>query len=192
MIKYFKENLSHISKLFINHVGMTIFSLAVLITSWLLAKKNDAPIIFYIMGIIAVLMYFSLIYTAMWERGAKDKIKIDGGRLTYNPWHGLYMYLIANAVAVIAGVLAFALSFFESVPFLYNVYTVFMFIAHWWRAMYLPITTIALSPLWLHTLLYIAIILPGALVSTVSYILGAKGYKCIFPEPKHDKNKKYR
>lgn len=192
MIKYFKNNLSHISKLFINHVGMMIFSLAVLITSWLLAKKNDAPIIFYIMGAVAILMYFSLIYTAMWERGAKDKIKIDGGRLTYNPWHGLYMYLIANAIAVVAGVLAFILSFFESVPFLYNIYTVFMFIAHWWSAMYLPLTTLELSPLWLHTLLYVAIILPGALVSTVSYILGAKGFKCIFPEPKRDRERKYK
>lgn len=194
MIKYFKENLSSISKLFINHVGMTVFGLVVLITSSLLSSKIGNDVVFYIMGGLTVLMYFSLLYTAMWERGAKDKIKIDGGRMECGLFHGLYMYLIANALSIFFALLTFFFAFFATDPNsgIYSVYDVFKLITHFWGAIYLPITRIEIASPVLHSLLYFAIILPGAIVSCVSYILGVKGFKCLFPEPKYDKNRKYR
>lgn len=194
MIKYFKENLSSISKLFINHVGMTVFALVVLITSSLLTKKIGNPVVFYIMGGLTVLMYFSLIYTAMWERGAKDKLKVDGGRMKQGLLHGLYMYLMANAISIFLALLTFIVACFVSDPNsgVYGAYDVVKIITHFWGAIYMPITKIELASPIVHSLLYFAIILPGAIVSCVSYILGVKGFKCIFPEPKYDKNKKVR
>ncbi len=194
MIKYFKENLSTISKLFINHIGMTIFGLIVLITSSLLSDKIGNEIVFYLMGGLTVLMYFSLLYTAMWERGAKDKLKIDGGRMKLGLFHGLYMYLLANAISIFLAAMTLIFSFFASDPNsgIYGVYDVFKLMTHFWGAIYLPITRIAVSSPVIHTLLYFAIILPGAIVSCVSYILGVKGFKCLFPEPKHDKTRKFR
>ena len=195
MIRYFKENLSTISKLFINHVGMTIFGLIVLITSRLLSDKIGNSVVFYIMGAITLLMYFSLLYTAMWERGAKDKIKVDGGRMKYSAFHGLYMYLIANVIAIFLAVMTIFFAFFANDPDsgIYGVYDVFRLMTHFWGSMYLPVTSsnMTLSPV-VHSLLYFAIIMPGAIVSFVSYILGVKGYKCIFPEPKRDKTRKFR
>lgn len=194
MIRYFKENLSTISKLFINHVGMTIFGLIVLITSRLLSDKIGNSVVFYIMGAITLLMYFSLLYTAMWERGAKDKIKVDGGRMKYSAFHGLYMYLIANVIAIFLAVMTIFFAFFANDPDsgIYGVYDVFRLMTHFWGSMYLPVTSIAMSSPVVHSLLYFAIIMPGAIVSFVSYILGVKGYKCIFPEPKRDKTRKFR
>lgn len=194
MIKYFKENLSSISKLFINHVGMTVFALVVLITSSLLSSKLGNNAVFYIMGGLTVLMYFSLIYTAMWERGAKDKIKVDGGRMKRGLFHGLYMYLMANALSIFFALLTLLFACFANDPNsgIYGVYDVFKLITHFWGAIYLPITKIPISSPVLHSLLYFAIIVPGAIVSCVSYILGVKGVKCIFPEPKHDKTRKFR
>lgn len=194
MIKYFKENLSTISKLFINHIGMTIFGLIVLITSSLLSDKIGNEIVFYLMGGLTVLMYFSLLYTAMWERGAKDKLKVDGGRMKIGLFHGLYMYLLANAISIFLALMTLIFSFFASDPNsgIYSVYDVFKLMTHFWGAIYLPITRIAVSSPVIHTLLYFAIILPGAIVSSVSYILGVKGFKCLFPEPKHDKTRKFR
>lgn len=194
MIRYFKDNLSTISKLFINHVGMTIFGLIVLITSRLLSDKIGNSVVFYIMGAITLLMYFSLLYTAMWERGAKDKIKVDGGRMKYSAFHGLYMYLIANVIAIFLAVMTIFFAFFANDPDsgIYGVYDVFRLMTHFWGSMYLPVTSIAMSSPVVHSLLYFAIIMPGAIVSFVSYILGVKGYKCIFPEPKRDKTRKFR
>ena len=194
MIKYFKENLSSISKLFINHVGMTVFALVVLITSSLLSTKLGNQVVFYIMGGLTVLMYFSLLYTAMWERGAKDKLKVDGGRMQQGLFHGLYMYLLANALSIFLAVMTLIFACFASDPNsgIYSVYDVFKLITHFWGAIYLPITKIEIASPVLHSLLYFAIVLPGAIVSCVSYILGVKGCKCIFPEPKYDKNRKFR
>lgn len=194
MKKYFTENLSSISKLFINHVGMTVFALVVLITSSLLSSKIGNDVVFYMMGALTVLMYFSLIYTAMWERGAKDKIKVDGGRMKCGMFHGLYIYLFANALSIFFAVLTFIFACFANNPNsgIYGVYDVFKIITHFWGSIYLPITKIEISSPVLHSLLYFAIILPGAIVSFVSYILGVKGFKCLFPEPKHDKTRKFR
>ena len=194
MIKYFKENLSSISKLFINHIGMTIFGLLVLITSWLISDKVGNKVIFYIMGALTILMYFSLLYTAMWERGAKDKLRVDGGRMKCGLFHGLYMYLLANVPSIFFGLMTLLFSFFATDPNsgIYGVYDVFKLMAHWWGSMYMPLTTIQIASPVVHSLLYIVIILPGAIVSFVSYILGVKGFKCLFPEPKYDKTRKIR
>ncbi|MBE6674621.1 MAG: hypothetical protein E7596_05905 [Ruminococcaceae bacterium] len=194
MIKYIKENLDSISKLFINHIGMMIFALVVLITSKLLSTKIGNDAVFYIAGIITVLMYFSLIYTAMWERGASDKIKIDGGRLSPNLLNGLWLYLLGNALFLVTSVLSLLFSFFvtEDASFANNAYAVFRFISHYYNAMYMPITNIAGLGAVAKSFIYVGTILPGAVVSLVSYILGVKGFKCLFPEPKRDKNKKTR
>ena len=58
--------------------------------------------------------------------------------------------------------------------------------------MYLPVLELEGLVAPLHALLYVLAVIPGAAVSTVSYILGAKGFKCIFPEPKRDRNNKIR
>lgn len=191
MINYIKNNIESLSKLLINHIGMMIFSLVVSIASKML---NDT--VFYIMGVLSVLMYFSLIYTAMWERGAKDKIKIDGGRENENIFHGLNFYLIANFISIITGVFALIFSFFitSDPSFANKIYGVMTIISHYYNGMYLPITEInGLSQIPVaYAAVHLATVVPGAVVSFVSYILGVKGFKCIFPEPKRDKNRKIR
>ena len=191
MIKYIKENLESIGKLFINHIGMMIFSLVVMV-----AGKMINAAVFYAAGVLAVLMYFSLVYTAMWERGAKDKIRVDGGRVKQNLMHGLFLYLIANCIAVVMGFISLIFAFFvtEDASFVNGVYGVTTIIAHYYSGMYLPITEInglASMPV-VYALVHFALVIPGALVSFVSYILGVKGFKCIFPEGKREKNKKIR
>lgn len=194
LVEYVKQNVDSIMKLFINHVGMMIFALVVLITSALLSSKLGNYATYYVMFGLTLLMYFSLIYTAMWERGAKDKIKVDGGRMKKNIFNGLFFYLIANSIAIITGAFGLLLSLFltEDASFVNNVYGVFRIIAHYYSSMYLPVTTINGVGAVVSSLIYIGVVLPGAIVSFISYFLGLKGFKCIFPEPKYDKNRKIR
>ena len=130
----------------------------------------------------------------MWEKGAQDKIKIDGGRLNKNIFSGLYFYLIANAIAIFAGVVALIFSFFitKEASFVNDVYAVFRLISHYYNGMYMWITQLNFASPVIHSLIYIAVIIPGTLVAFVSYILGVKGFKCIFPEPKRDHNRRVR
>ena len=44
----------------------------------------------------AILFYLFLIYTSIWEIGAKDKISADVGKLKIKPWLGLVISLLAN------------------------------------------------------------------------------------------------
>lgn len=191
MIRYAKENLDSILKLFINHIGMVVFSLVVLI-----AGKMINPLVFYLAGALAVLMYFSLIYTAMWERGAKDKIKIDGGRMKTNLFNGLWFYLYANVILLFVGLLSLIFSFFitAEASFFNGVYAVTTMISHYYSAMYLPISEIGgLADIpTLYALVHLLTLVPGALVSFASYIFGVKGFRCIFPEGKRAKNRKIR
>ena len=191
MINYVKKNLDSISKLFINHVGMVIFSLVVFIAAEMIGKG-----VFYAMAVLAVLMYFSLIYTAMWEKGASDKLKIDGGREKKNIFHGLYFYLLANCIIIFLALVSLCFAFFvtEEPSFANKVYGITTIINHYITGIYLPITRIsALSSMpVVKSLVYLATVLPGCTVSFVSYVLGVSGCKCIFPEPKHDKNRRVR
>ena len=188
MKKYILDNLESIGKLFINHIGMTIFSLVVLITSMLISE-----VVFYIMSVVAILMYFSLIYTAMWERGAKDKNKIDGGRLKCNIFNGLYFYLLANVFVIFTAFMMLVFAFFvtEEASTANEIHVVFRLITHFYNGMYMCFTKIqSFGPI-LHSVIYLLTVLPGAIISFVSYILGVKGFKCLFPETKKMKNKRF-
>ena len=102
---FFSKNLDAISRLFIYHIAMCIFGLVVAIATVMLStqfsgEKEELGAITYIASAFAVLVYLGLIYVCMWEKGAADKIKIDGGRLNKNNARGILFWLIANSVNI--------------------------------------------------------------------------------------------
>ena len=95
-MKFFKENSYDITKLFINQMGITIFSL-VLYTA--IGFIDDATLnlrVKVILSAFAAVFYFALLYTATWDFGAKDKIRIDSGKYSVTEFKGLLMSLIAS------------------------------------------------------------------------------------------------
>ena len=87
---FFKSNLDGISKLFVYHIAMCVFGIVVVLAVQMITEHitgdRDMPlgIPAYIAAGFAVIVYCGLIYVAMWEKGASDKIKIDGGRQKKN------------------------------------------------------------------------------------------------------------
>ena len=98
-MKFFKENSYDVVRLFINQIGIAIFSMIIYTAVGMVSPTTDAEVMAstttktdnsvsspnlgaYIgISIFAMIFYFSLLYTVTWELGAKDKIRIDGGRL---------------------------------------------------------------------------------------------------------------
>jgi hypothetical protein len=80
----------------------------------------------------------------------------------------------------------------KGTSFANDIYAVFRIISHYYSGMYMWITEINIGNPVLHSLIYLALVIPGALVSFVSYVLGVKGFKCLFPEPKKDRNRRIR
>ncbi len=107
-MKFLKENSYDIVRLFINQVGITIFSL-VLYTA--LSSIEDLGLhitLKVLVSVFSTCFYFVLLYTVSWDYGAKDKVRIDSGRYQISKFKGLYLGLLANAVNFILSALAIA------------------------------------------------------------------------------------
>ena len=100
-MNFFKNNFHSILKLYINQIGITIFALMLYTAcgatddSELLAKLRT------FVSIFSICFYYVLIYYVAWEIGAKDKIRIDSGRVAPFKAKGALMSLIANIPNVI-------------------------------------------------------------------------------------------
>lgn len=218
---FLKNNFDGISKLFVYHIAMCLFGLIVCLAIEMVATQIDGgthqcqncdtfyeisevdenfnckvcgektttkmSIATYIAGGIGALIYFGLMYVCMWEKGASDKIKIDGGRQKRNNFKGLLMWLVASAINIFLLVNIAILSF---IPQAENTHGILAIIGLYYNAMYYPF-------LWVFskieiTSLYLVALIPGAIVATLSYLAGVSGKKCLFPEPKGERNRKVR
>ena len=100
-VKFIKEHSYDIVKLIVNQIGITIFSLVLYTAIGSIEDESLYSKIMVIMSIFALLFYLSLIYTATWDYGARDKIRIDGGKLVPIKAKGLLLGLIANIPNII-------------------------------------------------------------------------------------------
>lgn len=139
-MKFFKENSYDIIRLYINQIGITIFSLLLYIP--ILNLKNEAlkPKLMVTISVFAILFYFALLYTASWDWGAKDKIRIDAKRIECKKYKGALMALIANIpnflLATICSITMF-IHIQSNAGAAYSVYYVFNSILRLSAAMYL-------------------------------------------------------
>lgn len=105
-MRFLKENSYDIVRLIINQIGITIFS-------WVLysavASTEIESIAKILVSVFSTLFFFALIYCAAWEYGAKDKVKIDTGRLQYNRYKGFLLGLYANSLNIFFALLDVAL-----------------------------------------------------------------------------------
>lgn len=108
-MRFFKENSNIILKLFINQIGIAIFSFFLYTIAGAIKSDDSAGfslIIKVLLSLLSIWFYYTLIYLAMWELGAKDKIRIDGGKSEKRISKGLLIGICANLVNFIVWGLA--------------------------------------------------------------------------------------
>ena len=104
-MKFFKDNSYDIVKLFINQIGIAIFSMMLYVSVSLIEDAELVATMKVLVSIFSILFYYALIYTAAWDFGAKDKIKIDGGKSSFSIFKGALLALFANLINfVIVGI----------------------------------------------------------------------------------------
>lgn len=109
MKDFFHRYSYSIVKMFINQFAISIFgTMLSMATS---ATNND--VFTLVVSIFSIVFYLFLLYTMIWEIGAKDKISVDAGKKSYRPLTGLYMGLVANAPNLL-----FALVYAVGYPFM--------------------------------------------------------------------------
>ena len=101
-MRFLKENSYDIVRLYINQIGITIFSLVLYFSITSLADNPENSSLYLKVkigiSIFAILFFYALLYTAAWDWGANDKIRIDAGKIKKNMGKGTVMALIANLI----------------------------------------------------------------------------------------------
>ncbi len=104
-MKIFKENSYDIVKLYVNQLGIMIFSLLLYTAVGSFENEKLSSTLSIFVSAFSICFYLALIYYSMWEIGAKDKIRIDGGRMEPCKQKGLMMGLFANVPNFVLGLL---------------------------------------------------------------------------------------
>ncbi len=180
-------------KLFITQIALGLFGGVLALAT----STND--ILLWVAGIGSVLFYLFLIYVAVWEIGAKDRISIDLGKAKKRPYVGFLITLIANVPNIIVASI-YAICWFISkgaegaatnIAAFMRVITLFI------EGMYYGLmTAIGIGPnsFWWA---YFVIVLPAVLVGGVAYILGTmnahltKMMEPLYPESDREPKKKF-
>lgn len=187
MSNYIKDNSKIISKLILNQIGAAI--LGITLTS--AAVRSDT--LFVWMSIFASVFYWVLLYSAIWEEGGKERIRIDGGRAPMKPLRGLWVSLIANIPNIILALLIIIGHYFGvkggafEFEWAGNIKVIGRSIAIFYEGMYTGLVN-TYSPN--NPFGYLFIILPGLVVSTVGYVTGVNNFRLLdFLSGKYRKNK---
>lgn len=101
-MRFLKENSYDIVRLYINQIGITIFSLVLYFSITSLSNNPDGGALYLKVkigiSIFAILFFYALLYTAAWDWGANDQIRIESGKMNKNMGKGAILALIANSL----------------------------------------------------------------------------------------------
>ena len=161
-------------KLFVNQFAISIFGLVLALA----CGKAENNTLMYIASLGAIVFYLFLLYAALWEIGAKDKIAVDGGRLPKKYLNGLYMGLIANIPNFILAILVSIGLLFADGGLISKIGGISSSISIFIQGMYSGILAMDLggAPLNSYFFVYFLIPLPAILICTISYFFGMKNY----------------
>ena len=178
MKEFFHKYSYSMIKMLLTQIVISIFGLVLS-----MATVNASSAVAIAVSIFAILFYLFLIYTLVWEIGAKDKISVDVGKKTYKPLTGLWMALIANIPnIVLAVILAAGRLFISNVDGKeLNGLGIASVIANVLQGMYfgaisaikLP-TGNLLSEMWWT---YFLIVIPALVTSFLAYYLGHRNFR---------------
>ena len=99
-MNFWKENTPVFIRLLITHIGMAVFGLVLFGATNMM---GDTTMLWA--GIFSAVFYAVIVYSTMWEYGAKDKPAIDAGRLNNGRLHGFWVSLVAEIPFILFAVL---------------------------------------------------------------------------------------
>lgn len=183
IIDFLKDNSYSSVKIFLTQIVMSFFG-----TMLAIATLSNPTLLLW-SSIFSVVFGLAIIYTIGWDIGARDKLKIDGGRMRPMPSKGFYIALLANIPNLLLAVLM-GLGVLINTSGSQVMSLVCNAIARLINGSYLGILTTLTNMLTVETGImsyiwwwFIVMTLPSILVVGVSYLMGAKNIR-IIPQKK--------
>ncbi len=93
MRTFFRERSYDAVKLLVMQCAISMFGLVLTLA----AGTVESDLIRIGCSILSILFYLFLIYTGIWDVGAKDCVSVEYGHRAYRPLTGLWIALLANA-----------------------------------------------------------------------------------------------
>lgn len=106
-MRFIKENFHNIVKLFINQIGVAIFAFFLYTAVGMIEDESAKLGVNIAVSLVSIIFFCFLLYTVAWDWGAKDKIRIDGGRLEKFKYKGALISLYANVINFLMAMIAF-------------------------------------------------------------------------------------
>ena len=191
MWKFIKEYSYDAVKMFVTQCAISLFGLVLVLASGL--AKNETLSLLSSIG--AILFYLFLLYTTVWDMGAKDSISVEYGHKQAMPLKGLYISAIANsinfllAIGILLGLLLSDVSFFSTLGGISKSVDVLI------QSMYAGVLKLQVAPgVPLNSLAFVYFLtpLPAMGISCLGYWLGTKNIRILGPlsAPPTNKNKR--
>lgn len=143
-MKIFKENSYDIVRLYVNQLGIMIFSMLLYTAVGSFENQTLSRNLSVFVSVFSTCFYLVLIYYAVWEIAAKDKIRIDGGRMEPCNKKGMVMGLFANVPNLFLGaftVLSLAIFMASGNDGVYAAFLIFNTIMRFHASMFLGFIT---------------------------------------------------
>ena len=181
-MKFLKDNSYDIVKLYINQIGITIFSLVLYTAVGFVADDALMLKLKVILSVFAILFYVALIYTAAWDFGAKDKIKIDSGKLESFEPKGAVMAFFANLPNILLALGCVIIAICAASPETSAAFTILNFIMRFAMAMFIGLiqgifSSAGESKWLLESIAYLVAPLVSILTTQIGYSLGKRNMR---------------
>ena len=139
-----------------------------------------------ITSLLAILFYMYLLYTTVWEIGAKDRDRVDGGRAAEDKWRGLRVSFYANipnlilAAAILVAGIVFNVAYSDGAK---TVLAIFTAISRFWQGMYngciISLIGVGVQSDLLALIIYFFAVLPSLAICTLGYRMGYGGKRLV-------------
>lgn len=178
MKMFWAQNGATIRKCIMYQFGAAFLGLMLAMT----AATAKIDTLFLITSIFSVLFYLCLIYTLIWDCGARDRIKVDAGRAKKSLFNGLKISLFANIPNIALSILVYIGTIFgsTSLPFKWewagSLAGICKTVILLWESMYLGLMQLYMPN---NIFAYSLIILPALFTSCVAYILGFNNFRIL-------------
>ena len=185
MKKFLNDGLDTIIKMMVTQLGMTMFGIMITMTAKAipLSANGGKNILLLAASCASVIFYMFLLYIHIWDKGAKDKIKIDGGRMEKSNLKGLYLSLVANSINLLLGLIMcityYFCDFSNNTPkFACQIFGIANDVARLIQGMYIGIINyIFPNAVSTPPFIFILITFPALIISMIGYSLGSANTK---------------
>ena len=188
-MRYIKEHSYDIVRLYVNQIGITIFSGFLYLAVGMMGDDVFLGLKIAV-SVFSSLFYVCLVHNILWEIGATDKIRIDSGKVSPTPAKGFLLSLLANVPNFILALLAvvFAALMMFGVDWAISAFGVVFLILRFHTAMYMGViqgespaggTTVDNVDCLVESVLFLIIPMIAVGLAHLSYWLGTKEIKLL-------------